>query len=69
MPNIKLPDGSVKHFEAPVTVYDVAHSISPGLAKAAMAGRLDGLLKDTSFLIEQDCSLVIITEKQEDSIQ
>ncbi|HRD69145.1 MAG TPA: threonine--tRNA ligase [Legionella sp.] len=69
MPNIKLPDGSVKHFEAPVTVYDVAHSISPGLAKAAMAGRLDGLLKDTSFLIEQDCSLVIITEKQEDSLE
>ena len=69
MPNIKLPDGSVKHFEAPLTVYDVAHSISPGLAKAALAGRVDGHLVDTSYLLEHDCSLVIITEKQEDSLE
>ncbi len=39
MPNITLPDGSIKSFDLPVTVYDVAHHISPGLAKAAMAGR------------------------------
>lgn len=69
MPNIKLPDGSVKHFEAPLTVYDVAHHISPGLAKAALAGRIDGRMVDTSFLIETDCSLVIITEKQEESLE
>ena len=69
MPNIKLPDGSVKHFEAPLTVYDVAHSISPGLAKAALAGRVDSRLVDTSYLLENDCSLIIITEKQEDSLE
>lgn len=70
MPNVKLPDGSVKHFEQPVTVYDVAQSISPGLAKAALAGRVDGRLVDTSYLMRDDCSLVIITEKQqEDSLE
>jgi len=69
MPNIKLPDGSVKHFEAPLTVFDVAHHISPGLAKAALAGRVDDRLVDASYLIEHDCSLVIITEKQEDSLE
>ena len=69
MPNIKLPDGSVKHFEAPLTIYDVAHHISPGLAKAALAGRIDGRLVDTSYLIEADCSLVIVTEKQEDGLE
>lgn len=69
MPNIKLPDGSVKHFEAPLTIYDVAHHISPGLAKAALAGRVDDQLVDTSYLIQNDCSLVIITEKQEESLE
>lgn len=69
MPNIKLPDGSVKHFETPLTVYDVAYSISPGLAKAAIAGRVDGRLVDTSFFIQNDSSLVIITEKQEESLE
>lgn len=69
MPNIKLPDGTVKHFESPLTIYDVAHSISPGLAKAALAGRVDGRMLDTSFLLTQDCDLVIITEKQEESLE
>ncbi|KTC87369.1 MULTISPECIES: threonine--tRNA ligase [Legionella] len=65
MPNIKLPDGSVKHFEHTITVHDVAHSISPGLAKAALAGKVDGKLVDTSYAISRDCELMIITEKQE----
>ncbi|STY28102.1 threonyl-tRNA synthetase [Legionella wadsworthii] len=69
MPNIKLPDGSIKHFEAPITVYEVAQSISPGLAKAALAGRVNERLVDTSFLIENDCALVILTEKQEESLE
>jgi len=69
MPNIKLPDGNVKHFEAPLTIYDVAHNISPGLAKAALAGRVNGNLVDTSYLLEEDCSLVIVTEKQDDSLE
>ncbi|HAT2066240.1 TPA: threonine--tRNA ligase [Legionella pneumophila] len=69
MPNVKLPDGNVKHFEAPLTIYHVAHHISPGLAKAAIAGRVDGVLVDTSYLIKEDCSLIIVTEKHEDSLE
>lgn len=65
MPNITLPDGQVKHYESPVSVSDVAFSISPGLAKAALAGSVDGQMVDTSFLIQKDCALTIITEKQE----
>jgi threonyl-tRNA synthetase len=69
MPNIKLPDGSVKHFEQPITVYELAHTISPGLAKAALAGQVDGRLVDTSYSLSKDCELVIITEKQEASLE
>lgn len=65
MPNITLPDGQVKHYESPVTVRDVAFSISPGLAKAALAGSVNGQLVDTCFMIQQDSTLTIVTEKQE----
>ena len=63
MPVITLPDASQRSFERPVTVAEVAASIGPGLAKAALAGRLDGRLVDTSFLIEVDAALSIITDK------
>lgn len=69
MPNVKLPDGSIKHFELPLTIYDVAHSISPGLAKAALAGRVDERIVDLSYLIQQDCALTIITDKQEECLE
>ncbi len=69
MPNIKLPDGSSKHFEQPLTVREVAHSISPGLAKAAIAGRVDGQLVDVSYQLAHDCSLVIVTEKDPASLE
>lgn len=69
MPNIKLSDGSIKQFEVPLTVYDVAYSISPGLAKNALAGQVDNCLVDTSYLIKNDCALVIITEKHEESLE
>jgi threonyl-tRNA synthetase len=69
MPNIKLPDGTVKFFEHPLTIHDVAHSISPGLAKAALAGRVDDRLVDTSHLLTHDCSLVILTEKNSESLE
>lgn len=69
MPSVKLPDGSVKHFEMPLTIYDVAHHIGPGLAKAAIAGRVDGRLVDTSYLIKEDCSLIILTDKNDDSLE
>ncbi len=63
MPKIRLPDGAVKEFAAPVTVAEVAASIGPGLAKAALAGRLDGKLVDTSHRIDADTDLAIVTDK------
>ena len=63
MPVITLPDGSQKKFDAPVTVADVALSIGAGLAKAAIAGRVNDKLVDTSFVIENDAKLSIVTEK------
>ena len=69
MPNIRLPDGSIKHFEQPVTVEEVALSISPGLAKVALAGMVDDRLVDTSYRMENDCSLVIVTDKHEKSLE
>lgn len=68
MPTIKLPDGSSKIFEQPLTVLEVARSISPGLAKAALAGRVDDKLVDVSNLLTRDCSLVILTEKDSESL-
>jgi threonyl-tRNA synthetase len=63
MPVITLPDGSTKSFDHPVTVDAVAASIGAGLRKAALAGRVDGKLVDTSFLIANDAQLSIVTEK------
>src|SRR5471030_1690280 len=68
MPDIKLPDGSVRQFPQPVTVAEVAASIGPGLAKAALAGRVDGKLVDTSYRIESDADLAIVTDKDKDGI-
>ena len=62
---ITLPDGNKKFFEAPVTVAAVAAAIGAGLAKAALGGRVDGREVDTSFVIERDCALSIITSKDE----
>ena len=69
MPVITLPDGTEKPFESPVTVARVAESIGPGLAKAALAGRVDDLLVDTSHLITDDASLAIITAKDEAGLE
>ena len=69
MPDVRLPDGAVKHFDAPVTVAQVASAIGPGLAKAALAGRIDGKLVDTSFLIDRDASLAIVTDKDADGLE
>ena len=68
MVSITLPDKSVRQFEAPVTVAEVAASIGAGLAKAALAGKVDGTVVDTSYLIEQDVSLAIVTEKDADGL-
>ena len=63
MPVITLPDGSQRNFDQPVTVDDVAASIGAGLRKAALAGRVDGKLVDTSFVIDRDVQLAIVTDK------
>ncbi len=68
MPDIRLPDGSVRHFDAPVTVAEVALSIGAGLARAALAGRVDGRLVDTSFCIEADAQLAIVTDRDADGV-
>ena len=68
MPVIRLPDGSERSFDAPVTVADVAMNIGAGLAKAALAGKVDGVLVDTSFLISQDAELAIITDKNPEGV-
>ena len=69
MPDIRLPDGAIKHFDAPVTVAEVAAAIGPGLAKAALAGRVDGKLVDTSYRIDRDAALAIVTDKDPDGLE
>ena len=68
MITITLPDGSQRPFEHAVSVADVASSIGPGLAKAALAGKVDGKLVDTSFRIDHDASLEIVTDKHPDAL-
>ena len=68
MPDIRLPDGAVKHFDAPVTVAEVAAAIGPGLAKAALAGKIDGKLVDTSFRVDHDASLAVVTDRDADGL-
>jgi threonyl-tRNA synthetase len=69
MIHITLPDGSRREFPGPVTVAEVAASIGAGLAKAALAGKADGKVVDTSYCIEQDASLAIITDKDADGLE
>ncbi|MFD1006718.1 threonine--tRNA ligase [Oceanisphaera ostreae] len=68
MPTITLPDGSQRHFEHAVSVMDVAMDIGPGLAKACIAGRINGQLVDACELIEADADLAIITAKDQDGL-
>jgi threonyl-tRNA synthetase len=69
MVQITLPDGSQRSYEKSVTVFDVAASIGAGLAKAALGGKVDGNLVDTSFTIAQDAKLSIITAKDADGLE
>jgi len=68
MPIITLPDGSQRNYDQPVTVAEVAQSIGAGLARAALAGKVDGQLVDTSHLISSDVALAIITDKDADGL-
>ncbi|QIL88951.1 threonine--tRNA ligase [Microbulbifer sp. SH-1] len=69
MPVVTLPDGSRREFSAPVSVFDVANDIGPGLAKAALAGVVDGKEVDTSFVIDRDVNLAIVTDRQPEGLE
>ena len=69
MPIITLPDGSQRSFDNPVSVLDVAMDIGPGLAKATIAGRVDGVRVDAVDMINEDAKLEIITAKDEDGLE
>jgi threonyl-tRNA synthetase len=68
MISITLPDGSQRQFDHPVTIHDVASDIGAGLARSALAGKVNDKLVDTSFLIEQDANVAIITERDEEGL-
>lgn len=69
MITVTLPDQSQRKFDAPIKVADVAAAIGPGLAKAALAGRIDGRLVDASYLIERDARVAIVTDKDPDALE
>src|SRR5881392_412995 len=69
MPTIRLPDGSTKSFPAPLTVAELAQSIGAGLARAALAGRVNGKLVDTSTLIDADAEVSIVTERDPEGVE
>jgi threonyl-tRNA synthetase len=69
MPIITLPDGSERSFDAPLTVLEVAADIGAGLAKATLAGRVNDVLVDASFVIDSDSTLAIITDRDEEGIE
>jgi len=69
MPAITLPDGSQRQYEQPITVMDIAADIGPGLAKATLAGEVDGVLRDTSHLVDDDAKVRIITGKDPEGLE
>ncbi len=69
MPIVTLPDGSQREYPQSLTLAEVAASIGPGLAKATLAGRVDDVLVDTTFLIEKDARVVIITDRDADGLE
>lgn len=69
MPVVTLPDGSQRQYDAPLTIAQVAQSIGAGLAKAALAGKVNDELKDLSYLIDSDVGLSIITEKDPEGLE
>ncbi|WPL18115.1 Threonine--tRNA ligase [Thiorhodovibrio winogradskyi] len=69
MPLIRLPDGSERHFPEPVSIQVIAEDIGPGLAKAALAGRVDGREVDLSFVVCEDAAVAIITRRDEQALE
>ena len=69
MPSITLPDGSQREFDQPVSVMQVAEDIGPGLAKATLAGKVDGRLVDAAFVIEDDAEVAIVTNRDPEALE
>jgi len=69
MPTVRLPDGATREFPGPVTVAEIAAAIGPGLAKAALAGKVDGKLVDTSFAVTADADVAIVTGKDPEGVE
>ena len=69
MLTVSLPDGSSREYPQPVSVAEIATSIGPGLARAALAGRVDGELVDTSHIVENDASVAIVTDRDADGVE
>lgn len=69
MPQISLPDGSIRSYDNPLTIAEVAKDIGPGLAKAAIAGSVNGDLVDTSTVLAEDCKLAIVTAKDDAGLE
>ncbi|MGH8755327.1 MAG: TGS domain-containing protein, partial [Burkholderiales bacterium] len=69
MPVVRLPDGSERKFDKPVTVAEVAAAIGAGLARAALAGKVNGKLVDASFLIEADSDVAVVTDKDPEGLE
>jgi threonyl-tRNA synthetase len=69
MPEVRLPDGAVKQFPAPVSAAEIAKSIGPGLAKAALAAKVDGRLVDTSYVVDRDAAVSIVTDKDPEGLE
>ncbi len=69
MPVITLPDGSQREFEQPVSIMDVAGEIGPGLARATLAGVVDGDMKDAAFILDKDAALSIVTDKSDEALE
>jgi threonyl-tRNA synthetase len=69
MLQITLPDGSKREYEGSITVAGIAESIGPGLAKAALAGRVNGALVDTSFEVNEDSEVALSTERDTDGVE
>ncbi len=68
MPVVTLPDGSARQFDSAVSIHDIAADIGPGLAKAALAGKVDGKLVDTSYVVDRDAQVAIVTDRDEEGL-
>ncbi len=68
MPDIQLPDGSRRHYDNPISVAGIAASIGPGLAKAALAGKVDGKVVDTSYVVDRDARVAIVTDRDAEGL-